>query len=402
MTDSRTSSSAQSEPPGRQIERFLQFLMKLEASDLHLTPRHRPLFRLNGALKTVDAFPSPLSEEDLNQLAEELTGDPLDIAIPRSGSLDGALTAGEESEGRFRFNIFRRLPGYSIALRRLENEFRSLPQLGLPTSLLSWCELVDGLVLVAGPTGSGKSTTLATLIDHINRTRALHVVTIEDPIEYLHVSDRALVDQRQIGMHAPDFQSALVASLRQDPDVVLVGEIRERETIRTALTAAETGHLVFATVHAPDCAGAMQRLVSVFPSDEQAGILRQLSMNLRGVLAQRLVPADGPAAGESHDFRTGSRTRVLLSEILQVTPAAANLIAKGRLVHLLSTMETGGRHGMQTLEQSILGWVRSRHLLGPSALSYARNPKALEQRLVRDMDSGPSSTDYHRSSDNHV
>ncbi|MEM9015964.1 MAG: type IV pilus twitching motility protein PilT, partial [Verrucomicrobiota bacterium] len=249
----------------------------------------------------------------------------------------------------------------------------------------------EGLVLVAGPTGSGKSTTLATLIDHINRHRPVHVITIEDPVEYLHVSDRALVDQRQVGTHARDFQAALVSSLRQDPDVILVGEIRERETIKTAITAAETGHLVFATVHAPDCAGAIQRIVSTFPADEQPGVLRQLSMNLRGVLTQHLIPADGPACAERHDFTSGSRTRVLLSEILQVTPAVANQIAKAQFMHIPSAMETGSRHDMQTLEESLLRWIQSRHLLLATALAHTRNPKVLEQRFARESVKGHAS-----------
>ncbi|MEM1083155.1 MAG: PilT/PilU family type 4a pilus ATPase [Verrucomicrobiota bacterium] len=366
------------------LERLLRTLMSIEASDLHLAPGNRPLFRLDGVLQESPAFPEFLSENQVLDLASELAGNTINQAMPPAGALDGAITAGDNNEGRFRFNIFRRLPGLGIALRRLENQFRSLPELGLPDSLLDWCGLPDGLILVAGPTGSGKSTTLATLIDQINRTRAVHVITIEDPVEYMHVSERALVDQRQIGTHAPDFQTALVSSLRQDPDVILVGEIRERDTIRTAITAAETGHLVFATVHAPDCAGAIQRIVSVFPSDEQPGVLRQLSMNLRGVLAQHLVPADGPATADRHDFNSGSRTRILISEILQVTPAVANLISKAQFLHLSSTMETGARHGMQTLEQSLLGWVQSRHLLRATALSHTRNPKVLEQRLARE------------------
>ncbi|MEM7698079.1 MAG: PilT/PilU family type 4a pilus ATPase [Verrucomicrobiota bacterium] len=370
--------------PSALLDRFLRTLMEIEASDLHLSPRNRPLFRLSGKLQEVDAFPDVLREEEMEQIAEVLAGESLETAMPSSGALDGALTAGDNEEGRFRFNIYRRLPGLGIALRRLENEFRSLPELGLPESLLKWCDLPDGLILVAGPTGSGKSTTLATLIDHINRNRPVHVITIEDPVEYLHVSDRALVDQRQIGTHARDFQAALVSSLRQDPDVILVGEIRERETIKTAITAAETGHLVFATVHAPDCAGAIQRIVSTFPADEQPGVLRQLSMNLRGVLTQHLVPADGSSTAERHDFNSRSRTRVLLSEILQVTPAVANLIAKAQFMHIPSTMETGSRHDMQTLEQSLLSWVKSKHLLLPTALSYTKNPKVLEQRIARD------------------
>ncbi|MEM9399356.1 MAG: PilT/PilU family type 4a pilus ATPase [Verrucomicrobiota bacterium] len=370
--------------PRSLLDLLLQALIDYEASDLHLAAHHCPLFRLHGKLQPLEAFPNLLSELDLEEIATQLAGGDLKSHMPDSGSLDGALTGGINSQGRFRYNIYRRLPGYAIALRRLENEFRSLTQLGLTESLLDWCKLPDGLILVAGPTGSGKSTTLATLIDHINKTRPVHVITIEDPVEYLHVSDQSLVDQRQIGTHAPDFNSALVASLRQDPDVILVGEIRERVTIKTAITAAETGHLVFATVHAPDCAGAIQRIVSVFPSDEQVGVLRQLSMNLRGVLAQHLVSADGPAASDNHDFNEGKRTRILLSEILQMTPATSNLIAKAQFSHLASTMETGARHGMQTLEQNLLGWIQSGHLLKETALSHTRNPKVLEQRLARE------------------
>ena len=366
------------------LESLLNALLILEASDLHLSVGSRPLFRLSGTICPVELFQNTLTESDLGELASELAGGDIEECLPVSGSLDGALTAGENSEGRFRYNIYRRMPGYSIALRRLENSFRSLSQLGLPQSLLQWCELPDGLILVAGPTGSGKSTTLATLIDQINRTRPLHVITIEDPIEYVHVSATALIDQRQIGTHTPDFHTALVSSLRQDPDVILVGEIREKETIRTALTAAETGHLVFATVHAPDCSGAIQRIASVFPPDEQAGILRQLSMNLRGVLTQHLVPADGPAASKSQDFSQGERTRVLLSQILQITPAVANLVAKAQFTHINSTMETGARYDMQTLEENLLKWVRSGHLKQQTALTYTRNPKVLQQRFARE------------------
>ena len=362
------------------LERLLQAMMDHEASDLHLAANLEPLFRIDGALRKLDDFREPVSSANIDVLATRLAGAPIADAIPASGALDGALTS--RSDGRFRFNVYRRLPGLAIALRRLENRFRTLEELGLPPVLTKWCDLNDGLVLVAGPTGSGKSTTLATLLDRINRSRAAHIITIEDPIEYLHVSLKGRVDQRQIGPHAPDFNSALVASLRQDPDVVLVGEIREQDTIRTAITAAETGHLVFATVHAPDCAGAIQRIVSVFPADEQPGILRQLSMNLRGVLAQHLVPADGPAAATAHPSRT-RRPRVALSEVLQITPATANLVARGQFQNLYSFMETGAQHDMQTLEQCLMGWVQSGHLLKATALSYTRNPRVLEQRLAR-------------------
>ncbi|MEM8868485.1 MAG: PilT/PilU family type 4a pilus ATPase [Verrucomicrobiota bacterium] len=369
-------------PEQPSLEGLLQTLIRVRGSDLHLAPEHAPLFRIDGLLSTVEQFPMPLSGDQIGVLAQALMATEACGAIPDSGALDGAISLSED--GRFRFNIYKRLPGLSIAIRKLDDRFRSLEELGLPESLEDWCELTDGLVVVAGPTGSGKSTTLATLLDKINRERAAHIITIEDPVEYLHLSQKSRIDQRQVGTHASDFHEALISSLRQDPDVILVGEIRERETIRTALTAAETGHLVFTTVHAPDCAGAIQRIASVFPADEQSGILRQLSMNLRGVLTQHLVPSDGPRA-EKPARGKFKRPRVALSEILQVTPAAANLIARGQFQNLYSFIETGSKHGMQTLEQCLVEWVQQGLLQRSTALACTKNPKILEQRLSREI-----------------
>lgn len=377
------------------LQSLLDALIHSDASDMHLAPDHTPLFRIEGKLQTLPEHEKSLSQWDIRQLGRLLAGETMDETVKARGAIDGAVTHGED--GRFRFNIYQRLPGLAIAIRRLENKFRSLEELGLPNSLGTWCDLPDGLVMVAGPTGSGKSTTLATLLDSINRRYAKHMITIEDPIEYLHVSTKSRVDQRQIGAHANDFHSALVSSLRQDPDVILVGEIRDRNTIRTAITAAETGHLVFTTVHAPDCAGAIQRIASVFPADEQPGILRQLSMNLRGVLTQHLVPADGPLTS-SPDQSAPYRPRIALCEILQNTPAAANLIAKGQFQSLYSFMETGARYGMQTLDQSLMEWVQKGLLSPTTALSYTRNPGVLEQRLSRETSFGsPSAPDIKMS-----
>ena len=231
--------------------------------------------------------------ERINAIADELA-QPYDrTPLETTGSLDGAFSGPDGV--RFRFNLFRRQGQLAIAVRRLEDAFRSLGDLGLPESLYQLCDLPDGLVIVCGPTGAGKSTTLATLLDRVNRTRRCHIVTIEDPIEYLHRPLQSLVNQRQVGGDTSSFNDALVASMRQDPDVILVGEIRDLATIRTAITAAETGHLVFTTVHAGDCAGAVERLVAVFPADEQAGVRRQLSMVMRAIVAQHLLVADGPA-----------------------------------------------------------------------------------------------------------
>ncbi len=367
--------------PAPSLDGLLDALVASAGSDLHLAPGRVACLRVQGNLRPCPGFPAVLSERAVESLAAELMpGNPADL-LAATGSCDGAFSFRDGA--RFRYNVYRRSPGLAIAVRRLEETFRPLSELGLRDGLYQWCDLLDGLVLVAGPTGSGKSTTLATLIDRINRTRQTHIISIEDPIEYLHASSRSLVDQRQIGIDAPDFQTALVAALRQDPDVILVGEVRERETIRTALAAAETGHLVFTTVHAPDCVGALRRIVSVFPADEQPGILLRLAMNLRGVLAQHLVPADGPAATPDHDFSAGRRARVLLSEVLQNTPAVAHLVVGGKFQQIASCMETGAASGMQTLEENLLGWVKSRHLTPATALACTRHPGLLRQRLAR-------------------
>jgi twitching motility protein PilT len=299
--------------------------------------------------------------------------------LEKTGALDGAMTGPEGR--RYRFNIFRRQGGLSIAIRRLEDRFRGLSELGLPEELYRLCDLPDGLILVAGPTGAGKSTTLATLLDRINRTRRCHIVTIEDPIEYIHQSQMALVNQRQVGIDASSFH--------EDPDVVLVGEIREVNTIRTAIIAAETGHLVFTTVHAGDCVGTIERLVSVFPAEEQDGIRRQLALVLRAIIAQHLVVADGPGSqpgdggrGVRGDDRiAGRRSRAAISEILLVNPAVANLIATARSSQVYSAMESGGGMGMQTLEQDLARLCLIGQISETTAMAMARSPAVLRDRI---------------------
>ncbi len=326
------------------------------------------MLRIQGTLAPLSSRP-PVTDAQMAELAAPLLAETR--ADWSKGSIDGAMTGPHGS--RFRFNVFRRQGALSIALRRLEDRFRSLEELGLPAALASLCDFRDGLVLVCGPTGAGKSTTLATLIDRINRTRACHIVTIEDPIEFLHRPVRSLVNQRQVGLDAPSFYEALVASLRQDPDVILVGEVRDLETIRTAITAAETGHLVFTTVHAGDCVGAVERLVSVFQQGEQDGIRRQLALTLRAAVAQHLLPSceggDNPR-------------RVVASEVLMVNPAVANLVAGGRTSQIYSLMESGQAAGMQTLEQDLarlwVGGVISEAV----ALACARNVGVLRDRAA--------------------
>jgi twitching motility protein PilT len=246
--------------------------------------------------------------------------------------------------------------------------------------LYALCDLPDGLIIVAGPTGAGKSTTLAAMIDRINRTYNSHIITIEDPVEYVHPPAKSLVNQRQVGVDCGSFYDALVASLRQDPDVILVGEIREISTIRTAITAAETGHLVFTTVHAGDCVGVIERLVSVFPAGEQDGVRRQLALVLRAVVAQQLLLADGPQAPLS---ALGRRRRVALSEVLLINPAVANLIATARSAQVYSAMEVGAMHGMQTFEQDLARLLVDGMISETTAYAFTKSPAVLKERVQR-------------------
>jgi len=233
---------------------------------------------------------------------------------------------------------------------------------------------------VAGPTGAGKSTTLAALLDRINRNHACNIITIEDPIEYVHTAGRGLISQRQVGADCSGFYEALVAALREDPDVIFVGEIRDLDTIRTAITAAETGHLVFTTVHAGDCVGVIERMVSVFPAGEQDGIRRQLSFVLRAVITQQLLICDGvPPARRNGTF--DRRSRVVASEVLMVNGAVANLIATAKSAQIYSAMEVGGAQGMQTLEQDLARLHVAGHISETTALAFAKNPRTLRDRV---------------------
>jgi len=280
--------------------------------------------------------------------------------LMREGSLDGAVTA--SSGVRFRFNVFRDAGRHAIALRRLDSRFHSFSELGLPKRLEEFCDERDGLFIVTGPTGSGKSTTLATMINRINTSRNGHIITIEDPIEFVHKTDRCVVNQRQVGRDAVSFNSALMEALRQDPDVILVGEVRDTDTIRTALRAAETGHLVFTTLHAGDCVGAVERLISAFPAEEQPNVRQQLALSLRGIFAQHLLP------------RADGTWRVPAYELLVNNSAVSSFVTSGRILQMYSAIETGGPYGMNTLDQS-LGQLLEAGLIDERvAVSMARNP----------------------------
>ena len=381
------------------LDELLILCRERDASDIHLSAGLPPYLRVQGLLEPQTEL-GATSNEWLAKVVESLPLGGNRESLQRIGSADGALSAKDRT--RFRVNVFRRRDALSIALRRLEDRFRSLAELGLPDSLYELCDLAHGLVVVGGPTGSGKSTSLATLIDRINQTRRGHIITIEDPIEYLHDSRLSLVNQRQVGTDAATFDDALVASLRQDPDVILVGEIREIKTIRTAITAAETGHLVFTTVHAGDCVGVIERLVSVFPAEEQPGVRRQLSLVLQAVVVQHLLVADGRSVvqaaslpssvkaasdeDQSNDRlanRPTRRTRAVASEVMRMTPAVANLIANGKANQIYSSMESGSAAGMQTFEQDLARlWVGG-SISEQTATAYARNVSVLQDRAAR-------------------
>ncbi len=360
------------------LAELLAWCVESEASDLHLSTGQPPMVRVHGQLQRAPSR-EPLSESQMQAMVGELLGPA--TADWAKGSVDGACSGPREA--RFRFNVFRRGGELAAAVRLLESRFRPLSELGLPESLYSLGELRDGLVIISGPTGAGKSTTLATLLDRINRTRACHIVTIEDPVEYVHKSSMSLVHQRQVGLDAPSFNDALVASMRQDPDVILVGEIRDQATIRTAITAAQTGHLVFTTLHAGDCAGTVDRMVSVFPEGEQDGVRRLLALVLRAVVTQHLLPTT-----------ESGQARVAASEVLMVNPAVANLIAMGKSSMIYSSMESGQSFGMQTLEQDLARLWASGRISETTAILCTRNPALLRERAATLKRRGPAASGH--------
>ncbi|MBO4287785.1 MAG: PilT/PilU family type 4a pilus ATPase [Kiritimatiellae bacterium] len=361
------------------LESLFSVCEENHASDIHLATGQKPRFRIRGALvekgdyrpfdvKAIDAITMDLGLVTLPLGCPDGT-ERIRTTLLRDGSIDGAVSS--LSGARYRFNLFRERDRHAVALRRLDGEFHTFPELGLPRRLADFCNENDGLVVVTGPTGSGKSTTLATMIDLINHTRPGHIITIEDPIEFLHTTDRCLVNQRQVGRDTRSFNDALVDALREDPDVILVGEIRDIDTIRTALRAAETGHLVFTTLHAGDCAGAVERLISVFPADEQSSARHQLALVLRGIFAQHLLP------------NADKSGRVPAYELLVNTAAVANLIATGRTAQIYSLLETNSALGMCTLEKSLTDLVLGGKILEQSALAFSRNAEALKRRIDR-------------------
>lgn len=343
------------------------------ASDLHLSAGVPPCLRLRGELHATTGEEA-LSAERLTAMMQAVLSAEHWQRLQAERGLDVAYTlpagASSTTGERFRMNVYFERGRVALAVRRLNATIRSAQELHLPASLHTLAEFRDGLVLVTGPTGSGKSTTLATLIEEINRQRACHILTIEDPVEYVFQNRRALVHQRELGVDVRSFADAVRAALREDPDVILVGEMRDLETMRAAVTAAETGHLVFSTLHTGDAVGALDRIAGAFPAGEQNYVRQQLSLTLRAVVTQHLLPAKG------------GRGRVPVLEILIVTPAVASLIRQNKPRQILSMMETGTGLGMQTLEQGLAQHVADGLIEMETARLLAREPEHLDRLLA--------------------
>jgi twitching motility protein PilT len=350
------------------IDELLSGMEALGASDLHLAVGSPPLMRVHGALNPIDGLAS-LTAADTQELLYRIlsTEQQKRLEVERQIDISYAISG----VARFRVNVFFQREGLGAALRLIPYNILSLEELGLPGGLHELAQRPRGLVVVTGPTGSGKSTTLAAVIDEINRTRAAHILTIEDPIEFLHRHRRCLVNQREIGSDARGFAEALRAGLRQDPDVILLGEMRDLETIATALTAAETGHLVFATLHTRGAVGTIDRIIDVFPAEQQSQVRTQLASALEGVVTQALIPtADGQG-------------RVAAVEIMVPDYAVRNLIRQRKVEQIYSVMQTGTGRGMQTMEQALCKLVLSGTITKAAALDCSSYPDQLVGLLER-------------------
>lgn len=330
-----------SDEPAEAMAQLLDFVVERRASDLHLVAGSPPIFRIDGDLVPAEDLPS-LDAERLRAMLWSIAPDRNRDEWTARHDTDFAH---ETPKARFRVNVFANRLGIAAVLRQIPNQIRTAEELGLPQALLDLCFLTKGLVLVTGPTGSGKSTTLAALIDYINRNRSDHILTIEDPIEFVHRNKKCLVNQREVGVHTESFKRALRAALREDPDIILVGELRDLETVAIAIETAETGHLVFGTLHTTTAPATVDRLIDQFPADQQEQIRVMLADTLKGVVAQTLCKKVG-----------GGRIAAL--EILLVNHAISNLIREGKTFQIPSVMQTSKAKGMCTLNDSLLDLVK--------------------------------------------
>lgn len=352
------------------LDGFFNLLKELGASDLHLAATQQPMVRLHGEIERIDH--PPFQDDYLRKILYEITPELKIKKFEETGDVDFAYSL--PNVGRFRVNLFSQLRGVGAVFRSIPSKILTLEELNMPPVLKSFCDLERGMVLVTGPTGSGKSTTLAAMVDYINKKRKGHILTIEDPIEFVHQPMLCSINHREVGTNTASFAAALRGALREDPNVILVGEMRDLETISLALEAAATGHLVFGTLHTQSAAKTIDRIVDVFPPDQQEKIRITLSEALKGVIAQALFKKEG-----------GGRVAAL--EILGVNNAVANLIREAKTFQITSIMQTQKRLGMRTLDDSIIELLNAKYITPELAYEKAINKEFFSRLVKRSADS---------------
>ena len=352
------------------IEDLMKALVQEGGSDLPLAAGHQPFGRFNGELRPMND--TSLNEDSCNRLIFSLLNNSQRRQLEQNWDLD--CSYGLRGVARFRVNVYRQRGSYAACLRALGSSIPKLSQLGMPQIIEDVSSKPRGLVVVTGPTGSGKTTTLASLLDHINQNRSVHIITVEDPIEFTYINVKSLIHQREVNEDTRSFANALRAALREDPDVILVGEMRDLETIQLAITAAETGHLVFATLHTNSAAQTVDRMVDVFPAAQQTQVRVQLSSSLLAVFTQTLCKRSKPSGG--------AFGRIMAQEIMVNTPAIANLIRDGKTAQLYSQIQTGGALGMQTLERALANLVLQGKVTRDEATMHTSRPEELERLLA--------------------
>ena len=350
-----------------EIDALFNYMLENDASDLHLSTGAKPMIRKHGELEEINA--PELTDEALQKMLFEITNEEQKEIFLAKKDLDFAYEIPGVS--RFRANYFEQKRGTGAVFRVIPTKILTAEELGLPEQILRFTQLSRGLVLVTGPTGSGKSTTLAAIIDYINRNRKDHILTVEDPVEFVHLNQQCLVNHREVGTHTQSFAAALRAALREDPDVILVGEMRDLETIELAITAAETGHLVFGTLHTNSAAKTIDRIIDAFPSGQQAQIRTMLSESLRGVICQQLLK------------RTDRPGRLAALEILYCKTSIANLIREGKTFQIPSMIQTGKGEGMQLMDQAIMDFLMKKQVSPDEAYMKANDKNAFERFIKK-------------------
>ena len=350
-----------------EMNRFLALARRVSASDVHIVAGLPPLFRVSGEIILADA--PPLTREDTKRLSIEMLNDEQKRVLEQSWQLCYSIE--EPKLGRFRISVYYHAGNPEMAIRAITPMIKTRRELRLPEQVEDLTRVASGLVLITGPTGSGKTTTLNYMIDLINSENRCKIITIEDPVEYVHVQKKAVIVQQELYTDVKSFGSALIHVLRQDPDVICVGEMRDYETTATALMAAETGHLVIATCHTPNTIQTVERIVSIFPGEQQNQIITQLANSLQGVLAQRLLP------------KADKKGQVLATELLTITPAAKNHIREREFHLLVNVVQTGGRQGLHTMDESIYELYEAGDITYDTALNNAFDAAAMKSRIHR-------------------